>query len=196
MPSYNHTKQAMMKAYPRLFMDEWDVLDHLFFVVGNGYYWDNGELSEKISLEEMISRAKADRVHADKLSLDAWNRADKFFAKLGKNHSPYEPYETDDDERNRNKEYEFRRIIAVKEFDECYFILDDGVTIGHKIYSVSSYSKILNIPDDIKSDWLEAAKMAIKIARSPKARASKNDLEQLDIAENRVKQILAMRKEV
>ncbi|MCI0526394.1 MAG: hypothetical protein L0Y56_02930 [Nitrospira sp.] len=39
MASYEKTKETMMEAYPRLFMDELDVLDHLFFTNGNGYEW-------------------------------------------------------------------------------------------------------------------------------------------------------------
>jgi len=44
--NYETTKRTMMDAYPSLFTCEADVLHHLFFVIGNGYEWVDGELSD------------------------------------------------------------------------------------------------------------------------------------------------------
>lgn len=42
-----HEIQYAFDKYSLLFKQRWQVLDHLFCVIGNGYEWLNGELVEK-----------------------------------------------------------------------------------------------------------------------------------------------------
>ena len=46
MACYAQIKRFLMDTYPSLFPDECDVLEHLFFVNGNGYDWEEGALCE------------------------------------------------------------------------------------------------------------------------------------------------------
>jgi len=47
MATYKETKRLSMKYYGDLFPKEKYYLEHLFFVIGNGYEWENGELVDR-----------------------------------------------------------------------------------------------------------------------------------------------------
>ncbi len=47
MGTYKETKRLSMKYYSDLFPKEKYYLEHLFFVLGNGYEWEGGELVDR-----------------------------------------------------------------------------------------------------------------------------------------------------
>lgn len=52
-------RQSLL-SYPLLFPSRWDVLLHLFLVIGNGYEWENGRLVSVMEREEFDeARARA-----------------------------------------------------------------------------------------------------------------------------------------
>jgi hypothetical protein len=65
--TYEQTLKRCMELYPSLFIDENSVLHHLFFVNGNGYEWENGQLVDvfpeykaHIPYAERVAAAKAE----------------------------------------------------------------------------------------------------------------------------------------
>lgn len=61
MASYQATKDHAMAAYPGINPTEAHVLHHLFFVNGNGYEWEHGELISIDGLREPATiRAEVD----------------------------------------------------------------------------------------------------------------------------------------
>lgn len=46
------TIQTMLDNHPSLFKDRYSAMDHLFFIIGNGYEWYDGELIEDEVLRE------------------------------------------------------------------------------------------------------------------------------------------------
>lgn len=47
MALYKDTLEQLLNEYPSLFLDEEDVLEHLFFTCGNGMSWKRGELIDR-----------------------------------------------------------------------------------------------------------------------------------------------------
>lgn len=66
--NYKDTLRVLLEVYPSIFTDEAAVLHHLFFVNGNGYHWQNGQLVERgqhgdqETVGEMIKRLRAEWV--------------------------------------------------------------------------------------------------------------------------------------
>jgi hypothetical protein len=101
---------------------------------------------------------------------------------------------SDDPEVERQRELKNRRKWAKlgeelegPNFHNCYFFREDG-TVGRTLYPLCKYSQILNIPQDIKPDWLDAAKRAVEIART-KFRCTEQDLASLNEAEAQLKKV-------
>jgi len=56
--TYEETKRVMMASFPSLFVNEIDVLSQLFFVNGNGFDWEHGELVDSGAQKELLSDAE------------------------------------------------------------------------------------------------------------------------------------------
>lgn len=52
--------RSLLLRYPSLFGTRWDVLSHLYLVIGNGYEWSNGELVEVFRDERTDEQAAAE----------------------------------------------------------------------------------------------------------------------------------------
>ena len=138
---YKEELRISMKYYPRLFLDEEDFLHHVFFVNGNGYEWVEGELCSDTEEHLLIQYNNMKRQYP------------RYYGKTLK--------------ETRQKEIEHRRFFIENMKDECgYYLLDDG-RLGRQIYPICQYAKIVNIPENIKPDWLNAAHKAIQMAESP-----------------------------
>jgi len=46
-----------LQYYSSIFPDEHAVLEHTFFVLGNGYWWNKGELTSGQTIKEMVAEA-------------------------------------------------------------------------------------------------------------------------------------------
>lgn len=90
MPTVEEAVKRLMWNYPVLFGQDqysrWRVLNHLYFVLGNGYKWAGGEIHEVIeSVPGLISKM------AHKGGLDSWFlgiKLDKYFAQMGASERP------------------------------------------------------------------------------------------------------------
>ena len=70
MATYKETLEWSYILYPRQSVDELDVLNQLFFVLGNGFDWVDGELVETYceSFEKRYEKAKFQRaLHNERL---------------------------------------------------------------------------------------------------------------------------------
>ena len=118
------TLQYMMDFWGKIFPTRKHCLDHLFFTIGNGYEWVDGELVTK-----------------DSDFLDRWQLKEPIeYAKPAE--SVLATY------------YTRKRLLNI-----------DGKDIDDWLFkNLSKYSKIYNLPDDIKDDWLDLAIEAIGYA--------------------------------
>lgn len=153
-----------MREYPSISGNKLDVYDHLFLTIGNGYDWVNGELIEPsnekpnvISIEEAI-----DNLFNDEYRIDL--TTDRMFFYIG---------ELNKEEKvvKESLQYDLKRyaqdvktiINAEKLVNQSLFEIEpiislEGLEPECTLYPLSKYSKIMNIPDDIKPDWLDGIK--------------------------------------
>jgi len=149
MASYKEQKRLMMKYSPSLYQRESQILSHLFFVNGNGYEWENGEL------------------------VDFWHRSE---TQLG-------------EERKRFLAW-LKTLLAGTSLTRKQRgeILKTKVFPGRiKIYPLCEFAEIMNIPDDVKPDWLVAARKSLGVARDLKKTAS--DIRYLAKARKRIREL-------
>ena len=153
-----------MREYPSISGNKLDVYDHLFLTIGNGYDWVNGELIEPsnekpnvISIEEAI-----DNLFNDEYRIDL--TTDRMFFYIG---------ELNKEEKvvKESLQYDLKRyaqdvktiINAEKLVNQSLFEIEpiislEGLEPECTLYPLSKYSKIMNIPDDIKPEWLDGIK--------------------------------------
>ena len=173
MPTYKETLEWSYKLYPRQNVDELDVLNQLFFVLGNGYRWVDGELVDKYSgsFEKQYEKVKAQRaLHNEGIKkLDIILHDDLF--------------ESEDYKLEQNKQRAERTEYRLRDGRD-----PNGPS---NIYPIYDLSEIMNLPDDIKPDWLEAAKKAIQYANEGKWILTGTDKSYILKAEQRIKEIEA-----
>lgn len=170
MPTYEETKQYLLDAYPSLFVDETDVLHHLFFVNGNGYEWYGGQLIDVCDPNEdldvrRIQEQRRFRVQAKQASEEGRGYMAKYFeeqiALLDK--SPAEQREVERQDRIKRCT---RRRPPGSRIRESYR-LDEHGNLQHYLYPLCEYADILHTPDDVQPDWFEAAQRALTLVGGP-----------------------------
>ena len=140
------TIKSMIIMYPLLFQTKLSVYNHLFLTIGNGYRWENGELisdddKENCSIEDGLEALFNDELQYDFLEdyLEEFTDSENIINYF----------------KRRNKE----KLELVKIIVNYEKIINEKLHISNeKLYPLSEYSKILNIPDDIKDDWKDAIK--------------------------------------
>lgn len=190
---YKETKETLMEAYPSLFLYEADVLHHLFFVIGNGYEWENGELvGRNMKKEDLIKEARESN---RRFLLDSFNWAKNndsepsFF----ENYYKKELALLDDPDyvkKKRRRELK-RRKLWIEESHA--FRCPDG-RIGRQIYPLCEYSCIMTLPSDIKPDWLKAARKALQLIPSGYLSVSRTDKKWLLKAEKHIQKIMGKKR--
>jgi hypothetical protein len=153
-----------MREYPSISKNKLDVYDHLFLTIGNGYDWVNGELIEKynekpniISIEEAI-----DKLFNDESRIDL--TTDRMFFYIGE-------LKKGEIVVKESLQYDLKRyardvktiINAEKAVNQSLFEIEpiislDGLKPECILYPLSKYSEIMNIPDNVKPDWLNGIK--------------------------------------
>lgn len=207
--TYEETKALAMEVYPSLFVDEADVLHHLFFINGNGYRWTNGELTDDDTPDVTRARAKEGRERFNKEVLTGMlTRFDDFLEGLETDDPEAREtvqkiqarakerqealIQSDDPEVERAKEIKNRlRWIETNPSKSSWFLLPDG-RIGRELYPLCQYADILHTPDDVKPDWLIAAVKALTVVRSDLFRRTPSDEEWLNKAEKIIKRLMAI----
>jgi hypothetical protein len=190
------------KCYPTLYINELDVLNQLFFTIGNGYEWKNGQICHSgVSLKQEYIFVKNHRNHENVRRKRIFDESKQRFLDFCKAilkepsleylGSVFEP-ETDDWRFEQQKEYGKRMKYAkdpVKWRNNCYF-LDANRNLLCKAYPISEkHSFIMNIPDNVKPDWLEAAKRTIQYCDEGKFLLTDYDEAFIDKARLRIKEL-------
>lgn len=141
------TIKSMITMHPRLFSTKLSVYNHLFLTNGNGFRWENGELISKNGEKNCSIEDGLEALFNGQLQYDCLKG--------------YLNITTDSEDiinyfKRRNKEkLELAKVIINYEK-----ITNEKLYLTHKevLYPLCKYSKILNIPDDIKDDWKDAIK--------------------------------------
>lgn len=162
---FKNTLRTSLMMYPSIHPNALTVYDHLFCVIGNGYSWENGELVEHGKKATSVKDAviKAIEFHLIDPVVDPFDHIDigldyiKEILNYKYKHV-IEEIEMIFDVDSRMKDFSF-------ETPDKYFGYGKHLTVEDKymLYDICEYSKICNLPDDIKPDWLEAAEKMYEI---------------------------------
>ena len=147
--SYKKFLKAMLRYWPRLFIDEKDVLEHFFFTNGNGLDWKDGELTDNMTNAQRLKQKKES--DAFRLSIGS-----KVCDSIKEIHEDELQYRKDCIDL-------YAKMSNINNHSCCWFYLPD-FSIGKRIYPICQYACVMNLPDDIKLDWLAAAKKAVELA--------------------------------
>ena len=161
------TIQSMFDEYPALFIERADCLNQLFVVLGSGYRWKNGELvsSDDDYDEEYIQKLKDHLVNGkafqhNKMSLRAQHIYYENLRKQNPNYkNPFEGIYSAREIEAMHKRY-VEKLPDDVYYDQpnrryrwyCCNIWPDG---KEYVEWCDKYIPLLNIPEDIKPDWLE-----------------------------------------
>lgn len=195
---YKTTLRVGMMSFPSIFLDEADFLHHVFFVLGNGYDWKNGELvSDEGDPEEIIRKSREDCLRFYKqmqeeerkrpiIRIEGPDEFRKEMEEMRRFMTDYWGEHIARHEAGSEVEREHHRkcrtsLVQEGEADDCWFLLPDG-RIGRVLYPISAPAAILHIPEDVKPDWLDAARRAIELALSDLFRRTPEDEVQLLLA--------------
>lgn len=140
MASVRDTVYEMMTLYPSLYKTKSSCFHHLFFVIGNGYEWEDGELvyfhREKTKIEfkdedEVIRKSGLlTDLHPD--------INDKYY----------------DSFRLRTRETNAALQFTLDNFD--VIMSGEHLAFGNMYPYSSKYNHLTHMPDDAKPDWREA----------------------------------------
>ncbi len=148
------TLRENLLNYPMLFKNALDVYDQLFCVCGNGYRWKDGELVPTST--NKVVKTKVGAV----LYLIRKFLTDKMMLKTAKLIGFFKAVEINA-KRTRTL---VSRVLDVDKNIVDFSIKDDEELSKHfkdykfSFYPLSEFSAICKLPDDIKLDWLQAAK--------------------------------------
>ena len=134
------TIRVALINFPSIFPNALSVYNHLFCTVGHGYEWENGELVSTGRYNTDVKTAILKEVES----------LYSFFTNL-------QPSTL-----NNWRSIEIRRDETIKNinliFDTSSSLTDFTPASDFQFSEITKYSKILNLPSDITSDWLDAAK--------------------------------------
>lgn len=186
-----------MDAYPSLFVDEADVLDHLFFTIGNGYEWVEGQLVDVCEErdDQYVERTQKKRIerahkrladalndHGEDCSLVPYYREELALAKKS-------PAAQRTAER-RQRLQRAKNPIGNKRTQ--VYILDKDGKLKRYVYPICEYAYIVSIPDDVQPDWFKAAQTALKLIGGPlihRPGETKRNKTWLRVAEKRIDEL-------
>ena len=147
-------------THPTIHPTALHVYDHLFLVVGNGYEWEDGELVEvcgndfcKTVEESVVRNIRFTFEGSDvikRIIKNVDNILDKTVERMIKE-SIIPAFHVDERMQDFTIPEWYNENLPHNDFNKF------------KFYGLSNYSKIFTIPDDVKNDWLIAAKKMIGI---------------------------------
>lgn len=169
--NYSDTLRAAQHSFPSLFPYEHDFLVHAFFVIGNGYKWENGEivsLQKFASADEEIEHWRSERIQLIQSRIDREEgatgsefRKSYQHERLALAQSPIEDQWAAEIKYRRDLIKELHWSVVQVWFETTLY----GKPVIGKTTEVSDYSLILKMPADVKPDWLNAAKNLIELVR-------------------------------
>lgn len=178
MASVEQTVRNDLLLWPSIHVNRFSVLHHLFCVIGNGFEWKNGELVETgskgckdVSIEEAVKRIIDNELSIkDILSY-------MFLGMLSSDKDKASPF-IEEEKLNIINDKRKRIINDINDLVSMSFRIDERQAdmsypsyekypyhtvelyknYDVKFYPICEYSRLCNLPDDIKTDWLIAAR--------------------------------------
>ena len=138
------TLRRNLLIFPGLFPTALELFNHMFLVIGNGYYWVNGELVELVNcrgipkLKDIVLEKISTRLNPSSISI------------------LYRLAEASGSTAGIEKEVSevIREVRLIFEVDQRITSFESP---EYKFSELTEYSKLCCLPDDIKNDWLNAA---------------------------------------
>jgi hypothetical protein len=167
MNVYNTIKNSLI-LYPSIYRNALDVYVHLFICIGNGYEWKNGQLvsiqkEKKATVEDGVDRCLKFHLieHNPVESHDALKDNEEYYLKaINRSYMRMIGYVKDIfNWKDKMNDFSFA-------WDEDYRKLNArnlNQQDKQMFYNFCHYSRICNLPDNIKKDWLEAAEKMYNI---------------------------------
>jgi hypothetical protein len=150
------TIERSMSRYPSLYASRTGVLDHMYCVIGGGHEWIDGE----IRYDRERRRRKGDPREAFRPFRDV--KAELAWKKLV-------------GERVSSWDLEWTRESVKHHNEQAKLILDNIKVLSRThdprthYYPLSQYSHIMNVPDNVRTDYLKGALEVVGlILRTPK----------------------------
>jgi hypothetical protein len=128
--------ERMQRGYRTIFGTRDHCLNHLYIVIGNGYDWRKGRL------EEIFRDPHKDAAPPDEESYIKWSSREWFNREA--KHNPHV------------ESLEYYERLTREMVVECR-------TSKPSIYPMSHYANALNVPDDVKEDYLMGAVHALAL---------------------------------
>jgi hypothetical protein len=133
-----------------------DIYNQFFLVLGNGYEWNDGELVDVYGNNKILTIEEAiENELLDEFNLTLFNRS------VNRNIRMYDISSSECKEkiRERLKRY-YKNIQTILHAED---IINHNIVINEDkrdfdFYSLTTYSAIMNIPDNVKPDWLDGIK--------------------------------------
>lgn len=158
--------------YPSLYTYRHQVLDHLFFVIGNGVDWADGQLTDGV---KELDPWDDDEVREREKKRDLESHA-RMYKSIDDILDRLEAKADTDEE----KEFYAARRRKEDKTEDLYAqprpLEDDGRPVD--FYPVSNYSKVTKVPDNVADDWLlvaiEAGEMLLERQDPSSDRAAEN----------------------
>jgi hypothetical protein len=148
--TFKDTVKSSMMQFPRIFDNRLDVYCHLFLTVGNGYFWIDGELV--CPGDKILTVGEAIKLQYESEENDINDFADELLDK--------ECVKKLIVSRQQRTLHFIDNIMHIDDKMNEPFVVYEGEvedifkqTIISPLYS---YSKIMNIPNDVKQDWKDA----------------------------------------
>jgi len=178
MASVEQIVRNDLLLWPSIHVNRFSVLHHLFCVIGNGYEWKDGELvesgskeSKEVSIEDAIKK-----IIDDELSIGDFTFY--MFLEILSNSNEKDLPSIKDKLQNEVNDERERIINEINEMVSLTFLIDERQAdmsypsyerypyhtvelyknSKTKFYPICEYSRLCNLPDDIKTDWLIAAR--------------------------------------
>lgn len=167
--------------FPRIFPNALSVYDHWFCVIGNGYEWKDGELSVPYKHDKKYSAKTAEQAVINLLQyaiIEDWTDEKSTILSIIKAFMEEGP-----DNIKFIQNFVLSQNMQTMDYVEMIFntknrmndfsipvdtVLSKRKDYKFTFYPLCKYSRICNIPDDIKDDWLKAAKQMIDIMEEHK----------------------------
>jgi hypothetical protein len=174
--------------YAGIFSNRYDVMEHMFFCIGNGYEWEKGELTDGTNFKSGKALKKYEENMLETSLLDNLNIRGRLTEDLFKGESDYinaqrkeiaEIYErikqygvvqvAIEENKKRTKEHRMEFILNSRRQEDGTLDPEDLEDLGFPFcVRISTYSYICNMPEDIKPEYLAAAKEIIQYIEDQK----------------------------
>ena len=205
------TVKRMLMICPSTSINAIDVYDHLFCTIGNGFRWEDGELVEisDVPLNVPTLYEAIDNVMQFKMVENPYSLFESTQTIYRMQHNGY------DDQKEIVKSFSTKMYNMLKESVSLICRTEERLNdfevptrkrypeifmknYEFYLYGIYSYSKICNLPDDIKPDWLEAAERMFNFIKNhPETRRKSQEVEYnkwIPKIEERIKELKSKQK--